>query len=125
MIVAITYEDEMVGQHFGRTEFFKLYDVENNEIKDQRVVSTNGEGHGALAGILEGLDVEVLICGGIGMGARAALEQAGIRLYPGTEGPCDEVMNAYLSGSLEYDPDKTCDHHDHEHECHSDDGCCH
>ena len=128
MRIAITYEHGMVGQHFGRTEEFKLYDVEDGKIVREQVISSNGMGHGMLAGVLLQAEADVLICGGIGMGARMALEEIGIELLPGVSGEADEVIKAYLSSSLEYNPDETCHHHDHEegHECHHDEDCgCH
>ena len=73
MKIAVTYDDGNVFQHFGRTEFFKVYEVEDNKVVSSEVVSSNGTGHGALAGLLSGIDVDVLICGGIGGGAQAAL----------------------------------------------------
>ena len=42
--------------------------VENGKIVNSYVEETNGSGHGALAGMLKELGVDVLICGGIGMG---------------------------------------------------------
>lgn len=133
MRVAVTYENEMVGQHFGRTEQFKIYDIDTDKkvVTSSKIVDTNGTGHGALAGFLRAAEVEVLICGGIGMGARVGLEQVGIELLPGVAGNADEVVKAFLEGSLEYDPDTQCHHHDHEagHECghgHGEGhGCCH
>ena len=65
MRIAVTYENGMVGQHFGRTEQFKLYDIENGAMKASQVIDTNGTGHGALAGFLRSADVQTLICGGI------------------------------------------------------------
>ena len=122
MRIAVTYENGMVGQHFGRTEQFKLYDIENGAMKASQVIDTNGTGHGALAGFLRAAEVEVLICGGIGMGARMALEEAGVKLLPGVTGNTDEAVKSFLAGDLEYDPDTSCSHHDHEHgeghECH-------
>ncbi len=123
MRIAVTYEQEMVGQHFGRTEQFKIYDVADQEIVASRVIDTNGTGHGALAGFLRAAEVETLICGGIGMGARNALQDVGITLLPGANGKADDVVKDYLAGKLAYDPDTACHHHDHEHgeghECHS------
>ncbi len=46
MRLAVTYENENVGQHFGRTEQFKVYDIKNGEIKSSKVIDTNGKGHG-------------------------------------------------------------------------------
>ena len=50
MKIAVTYENGQVFQHFGHTEYFKVYSVEDGQITDMQVVPTNGSGHGALAG---------------------------------------------------------------------------
>lgn len=114
MRVAVTYENGQVFQHFGHTEQFKLYDVENHQIQGVQIVSTNGQGHGVLAGFLSDLDVNVLICGGIGGGAQTALNQANIKIYGGVSGNADDVVNAYVRGELTYNPDIKCSHHEHE-----------
>lgn len=118
MKIAVTYEDGNVFPHFGHTEYFKVYQVEDGKIGDAQVVSTEGSGHGALAGLLSGLKVDVLICGGIGAGAQAAMAEAGIRLYGGVSGSADQAVEAFLAGSLAYDPDVHCDHHGHHGEGH-------
>ena len=79
------------------------------------MIDTNGSGHGALAGFLNQCGAQVLICGGIGGGARNALAEAGIQLYPGACGDADAQVEAFLAGSLNYDPDTVCAHHEHEH----------
>ena len=73
MRIAVTYEDGKIFQHFGRTEQFKIYDVQDGAIVSSTVVGTGGSGHGALAGVLTALKTDALICGGIGGGAQAAL----------------------------------------------------
>lgn len=128
MKIAVTYEDGMVFQHFGHSQAFKVYNVEGGEVKSAEVVPTAGSGHGALAGFLAAQGVDTLICGGIGMGARQALAQAGIRLFPGVQGSADDAVQALVGGTLVYDPDTVCDHHGHEqgHTCgHSAEGCHH
>ena len=118
MRIAATYENGNIFQHFGHTEQFKLYDVENGTIVREQIVDTNGSGHGALAGFLKAAQVDALICGGIGMGAQMALAEAGITLYGGVTGSADEAARALASGSLRYDPDAVCDHHHREgHDC--------
>lgn len=118
MKIAVTYENGQVFQHFGHTEQFKIYEVENGKIVSSQIVDTKGSGHGALAGFLKEHEVEVLLCGGIGGGARTALAEAGIALYPGAEGEADAQVEAYLAGTLSYDPDTMCNHHHgEEHNC--------
>jgi len=115
MRIAVTYENGEIFQHFGHTEQFKIYDVQDGKIVGAEVVDTNGSGHGALAGVLTALNVDALICGGIGGGAQAALAAAGIRLYGGVSGSADAAAEALAAGSLTYDPDVRCNHHDHAH----------
>ena len=115
MKIAVTYRNGEIFQHFGHTEQFKVYTVEGNKILSAEVIDTNGSGHGALAALLSQLDVDVLICGGIGGGAQMALAQAGIQLYGGVNGDADKAAESFAAGNLAYDPNAKCDHHDHHH----------
>jgi len=122
MRIAVTFEHGEIFQHFGHTEQFKVYEVEDGEIKASEIVATQGSGHSALAGMLAEMEVEVLICGGIGAGARTALEAAGIKLYGGASGDADAAVAALLAGTLAYNPEVRCGHHDskeghHGHNC--------
>ncbi len=115
MRIAVTYENGEIFQHFGHTEQFKLYDAEDGRIVAEQIVNTNGSGHGALAGFLKAAQADALICGGIGMGARNALAEAGIKLYGGVSGSADAAAQALAAGDLQYDPNARCDHHGHHH----------
>jgi len=116
MKIAVTYENGQIFQHFGHTEQFKVYTIADNKIVASEVVDTNGSGHGALAGVLGSLDIDVLICGGIGGGAQMALAQAGIQLFGGVQGDADQAVERFIAGELIYNPNVKCNHHEHEHE---------
>lgn len=116
MRIAVTYENGQIFQHFGHTEQFKVYEVENGNIISSEIVGSDGSGHGALAGLLSGKGVDVLICGGIGGGAVAALNDYGIELCAGANGDADEAVNAYLRGELK-DSGANCSHHGEDHSC--------
>ncbi len=118
MRIAVTYEGGNVFQHFGHTETFKVYEVEDGEIVNSTVVGSNGAGHGALAALLNEVGIDVLICGGIGGGAQAALAEQGIELCAGASGDADAAVEAYLRGELE-NTGANCDHHHHgeDHSC--------
>ena len=127
MKIAVTYENGQIFQHFGHTEQFKIYIAEDGKIINSEVIDTNGSGHGALAGLLSSLGVDALICGGIGGGAQMALAQAGIKLYGGVSGSSDAAVEALLGGTLGFNPNVKCDHHEHHGEGHTcgDHGCGH
>ena len=123
MKIAVTYDNGEVFQHFGRTEHFKVYEVEDQQVLSSTIIDSNGTGHGALAGLLANEGIQVLICGGIGGGAQTALTEAGIELIAGASGNTDEVIETYLKGEL-VSTGSNCHHHDHEegHSC-GENGC--
>ena len=126
MRIAVTYDNGQIFQHFGHTEHFKVYDVENGQVRSSMVMATNGSGHGALAGFLSQMRVNALICGGIGGGAQQALEEAGILLYAGCSGEADAAVAALAAGNLRRNSAATCDHHHEDgHDCGSHEGCGH
>lgn len=124
MKIAITYENGQIFQHFGRTEAFKIYEIEEGAVVSSKVIGTDGNGHGDLAGYLMEQGVCTLICGGMGGGAKMALEQAGIEVYAGVSGDADQAVDAYLAGNLSITTEANCNHHGHgDHEGHE--GGCH
>ncbi len=106
MNIAIPYENGSIFQHYGKTEEFKIFETQDGKIQASGVVKTLGSGHGALAGFLQDYNVDAIICGGIGDGAKNALTQAGIQIYAGVEGNVGIVQmpgGAVLTG-----PTKGC-----------------
>jgi FKBP-type peptidyl-prolyl cis-trans isomerase 2/predicted Fe-Mo cluster-binding NifX family protein len=116
MRIAVTYDNGEVFQHFGHTEEFKVYEVEDGKVVSSEVIDSNGQGHGALANLLAGKQVDVIICGGIGGGAMQALSENNIEVVAGAAGNTDDVVAAYLKGELE-STGVNCDHHGEGHTC--------
>lgn len=125
MKIAVTYEAGNVFQHFGHSEQFKIYTVENNKVVSSEVIGTDGNGHEALAGYLKQDSVDVLICGGIGGGAINALAEYGIQVVPGVTGTADMAVSDYLNGKLRVNMEPNCSHHEEGHSCgeHTEGGC--
>ena len=122
MRIAVTHENGNVFQHFGHSEEFKVYEVEDKQVVRSEIIGSNGSGHGALARLLSEQRIDVLICGGIGGGAQAALAENGIELCAGASGSADAAVEAYLRGEL-VNTGANCDHHHgEEHSC-GDHGC--
>ena len=118
----IQIDRERIGFHVSlikkgerKTQKFKVYDIEDGKVVNSQILDTNGEGCGALAGILNINDVDALICGGIGGGAVNAIQEAGIKLYAGASGNTDAVVEALIAGTLDANGEANCDHHDHGH----------
>lgn len=116
MRVATTYDNGNIFMHFGRSEQFKIYDIQDGKVLNEQVVGTGGTGHGALAGLLANGGVDALICGGIGGGAINALAQAGITVYAGAQGNSDACVEALIAGTLAQNGEATCGCHGHDHD---------
>ena len=120
MKIAVTYDNGNIFGHFGHTERFKVYTIEDGAVLGAEILNPVGSGHGALAGFLQENGVDAVICGGIGQGAVEALEGMKIAVFPGVEGNADDAVEAFLRGELTVSG-ANCDHHAHG----EDEGGCH
>jgi predicted Fe-Mo cluster-binding NifX family protein len=118
MKIAVTTEGNQVFQHFGQCPTFTVFTIENSKITGKELIDASKNGHAALADFLKGAGVDVVICGGIGGGAKSMLSSAGMKLVSGVVGTIEEAVNAYVSGTLT-DQNGDCSHHDHDegHSC--------
>lgn len=111
--IAVTAEGSEIFQHFGKCQSFALFDVKGDEILSKDQLNAEENGHSALAGMLHDHLVDVLICGGIGQGAKDALASFGIELVAGASGNIASAVKSYLQGTLKHNADFTCAHHEH------------
>lgn len=114
MKIAVTYENEQIFQHFGHTEQFKIYEVEDGKILSSEVVGTNGNGHGALAGFFQKW-MWIFSSVEVSAAVRKARGRCGYQALRSCAGSCDAAVDAFLSGRLDYNPDVKCSHHDESH----------
>ncbi|MDP4181780.1 MAG: P-loop NTPase [Bacillota bacterium] len=120
MKIAIATEGPNVSAHFGKCENFTIAEIENSKVKSKVVVNTMGNQHGLLPDFLLSHNVNVVISGGMGGGAKQNLMSKGIEIITGASGSIDEVINLFLSGDLKSN-NAGCAGHEHSHG-HSDGG---
>ena len=129
MKIAVTYEAGDIFQHFGHSKQLKFYEIKGKEIVNSEIIDIEGTGHGAICEILKENNVDTLICGGLGSGARALLEENNIKIYPGVIGNADISIRDFLNGNLNYHSEAKCNHHKEDkdcknHNCREDKGGC-
>ena len=112
--IAVTEENGEVFQHFGHTRYFALYEIKDGAVAKKSMLDAEGSGHSALGGFMRDNGVDLLICGGIGSGARNFLADQHIELIAGISGPTDEAVKKFLAGDLHDDTAGSCDHHSHD-----------
>ena len=117
MKIAATYEKETgnVFQHFGKTQYFKIYEIEDGNVLSSEVIDNGGNGHHALPPYLKSLGVETLILGNRGQGAIDAIAAAGLNEVPGITGSADEAAEKFAIGELKGNFEAKCNHHGEHH----------
>ena len=120
MKIAATYEKETrnVFQHFGKTQYFKIFQIEGGKIISSEIIDNGGNGHHALPPYLKSLGVETLILGNRGQGAIDAIAAAGLKEMPGITGSADKAAELFAKGELKANFEARCNHHgeNHHHE---------
>lgn len=112
MRVVVTYDNGNVGQHFGETEAFKIYDIENDTVTKSEIISTNGRGHRELIPVVAGFKPDTVICGGVGTPMVDAVTGLGATMYTGIASDADAAVASLIAGTLASDPDAvhSCSH---------------
>lgn len=113
MKIAITYDKETgnVFQHFGKTQFFKIYQIQDGKIVSSEVIDNDGNGHHELPPYLKDLGIETLILGNRGQGAIDAIAASGLKEMPGITGNADNAAELFAKGELKPNFTAKCSHH--------------
>jgi len=116
MKIAIPTSGKEVNSHFGKSEAFTIYTLnEKQEIENQEVMPSE-KGCGCKSNLAEELaakGVTVLLAGNMGQGAVNKLKLSNIEVFRGYSGEAEAVLKRYLSGDK--GTSIVCDHHDHQH----------
>ncbi|MCD6116221.1 dinitrogenase iron-molybdenum cofactor biosynthesis protein [bacterium] len=128
-IAVVTNDGESISQHFGRSRYYKIYSVEDKEIKgkemrergtghfaqqpqhhaedDPHLDATGRHGYGSAAASRHGMmaaeisDCDVLIAGGMGSGAYESFKSAGLDVVLTDKPVIDDAVQAYIDGNLQ------------------------
>lgn len=101
MKIAIPCENGEVMQHFGHATEFTVYTIEDIKPIEKETVTFDDTNHEKVAGGLKSRGVDLVICGNIGEGAHAAIDNAHMLLISGVTGNADEAVDSFLQGNLE------------------------
>lgn len=106
MKIAITLENNdglnsIVSNHFGQCSYFFIADIENNEVKNAKLVTNQGQHGRGCAAVYElaNQNVTHLIAGGMGQGALQKCADAGLKVFSGS-GTVKEALEAFFQGTL-------------------------
>lgn len=114
MKIAIPTRDNRVDDHFGHCDHYTVFTVDENKavISSERLDSPQGCGcKSNIASVMQDMGITVMLAGNMGMGAFNKLSEHGIGVLRGCQGNIEDVLKAYLEGSIS-DSAESCSHHD-------------
>ncbi len=109
MKIAIPSQENSVCPHFGHCESFTIVEVEDGKVVSKKNMTPPAHEPGLLPRVLAGEGVNVVIAGGMGSRAQQLFGQQNIQVVVGASGVVDDVLAAYLDGSLKTGTN-VCDH---------------
>lgn len=106
--IAIPVINGQINGHFGHTQQFFIYNVEDNKIVSQEALTPPPHEPGVFPAWLAGLGVTDVISSGMGQRAIALFNQNKVNVFVGVpeKEPQDLIMD-FLNGTLET-KDNTC-----------------
>ena len=125
-IAVVTDDGQMISQHFGRAEYYQVFSIEDGKISQVEMRDKKGHknfasdhdhdhneephaaGHGMDAEsqnkhfqMAEAIrDCQVLIAGGMGMGARTHMNNLNIQVIMTEVFRCEDAVQKWIAGSL-------------------------
>ncbi|MGA1872379.1 MAG: NifB/NifX family molybdenum-iron cluster-binding protein [Thermoplasmatota archaeon] len=115
--------DEMVGEHFGRTPTYTLYDTETGNIRVIENTSEHMGGTGQPPELLARNGVGILVCQGLGRRAIALFRDYDICVFIGASGTVSDAIGMWKDrGLVEATEDTACGKHMFRSQHHGDPG---
>ena len=105
MKIAISTDSKKVSEHFGRCPEFTIVEIENDKVKDRKIISNPGHMTGFLPKFLKEQGVNCVIAGGAGFRAQELFEQFGIKLITGIQGDINNVIREFIKGEIKQGKD--------------------
>ncbi len=129
MKVAISTDNGLVSQHFGRCPEFTIVEIEDGKVLKKETIQNPGHHPGYLPEYLGEMGVSAIIAGGAGQRAQLLFAEKNIQLILGVSGSIEINLDMLCQGNLVggeslcqpgggkgYGLDKSeCDHGDDDH----------
>lgn len=100
MKIAISTDNGQVSAHFGRCPSFTIANIENDRVKNKKVIDNPGHHPGFLPEFLSKEGVSCIIAGGMGHRAQDLFNSSGIKTVMGVSGNVDDIINQFVKGTL-------------------------
>ena len=114
MKIAVPFSEGQVFGHFGRTQKFAIFDVEDKRVVSNHLLPAGEASCTELAGLLKAQGVTAVICGGISAIESQALFDLNIDLVANVQGNVRHAVEEYITDTLRDNPVKYTGHYEYE-----------
>ncbi len=104
MNIGVAYKDGQIADNLGDCRSFLIVSAEGKTPTGKRILEVTGTGTTDMVKTMSMEQIDVLICGSLGLAVRNALEMIGVLLVPGCEGAAEEAVAKFLVGEKQGDP---------------------
>ena len=104
MNIGVAYENGRIAKNLGDSREVLIITTEGREPVGKRIAGIAGTSATDLIKFAGLEQIDVLICGSLGLATRNALEMLGVLLVPGCEGSAEESVAKFLVGEKQGDP---------------------
>lgn len=99
MNIAITIWGDRISPVFDSAQTLMVVGADGGQITDKKMVSFRSDFFTQFLGLLEQMEVRVLICGALCKGPVKVLESRGVVVFPFMTGEVDKVLEIFLQGA--------------------------
>ena len=104
MRIGVAFDEGQIAANLGSCKQVLVVTTEGREPVSKHMAEVRGTSTTDLIKLASMEQIDVLICGSLGLAIRNALEMIGVLLVPGCEGPAEEAVAKFLVGEKQGDP---------------------
>lgn len=104
MNIGVAYDNGQIAENLGACRSFLIVTAEGGAPTAKRIAPVTGAAVTDMVKTVSMEQIDVLICGGLGLAVRNALELIGVLLVPGCTGAAEEAVAKFLVGEQQGDP---------------------
>ena len=104
MRIGAAFDEGQIAANLGSCKQVLVVTTEGREPVSKHMAEVRGTSPTDLIKLASMEQIDVLICGSLGLAIRNALEMIGVLLVPGCEGPAEEAVAKFLVGEKQGDP---------------------
>ncbi len=113
MKIGVAADNHLISEHFGQSNALYIYELNNDDLSYQLdIKQVKPHQEGSFPDMIIKENIDVIICGGLGMKAKHKFDDKNIQVIAGAHGDIQTIFNLFLRDELK-STDQFCTGHHH------------